>query len=228
MNEIVALHCSDPNTYFLSIDHCQRLGSKVQLHNFCPITYYLPYKVRPRAGFESGVVNNLEDFRLYMKVCKCVEIENPDPLFRIGLKIASFQGIYRFLSNFWPISIEYEGLIYPSTEAAFQAAKTTDLEFRKGFTTMRAGQAKRAGYKLQLRPDWETIKIDIMRLLLTIKFSDLTLKQQLLDTENKELHEGNTWHDNFWGECACEKCKEIEKHNMLGKLLMEVRDNNKD
>ena len=37
------------------------------------------------------------------------------------------------------------------------------------------------------------------------------------------LIEGNYWHDNYWGNCLCPKCKEIEGQNQLGKILMKVR-----
>lgn len=33
-----------------------------------------------------------------------------------------------------------------------------------------------------------------------------------------------SWHDNFWGNCTCVKCENIEGQNWLGKLLMKVRD----
>ena len=39
-------------------------------------------------------------------------------------KIESFHDEYRFLSNFWPVLIDYEGIVYPTSEHAFQAAKT--------------------------------------------------------------------------------------------------------
>ena len=42
--------------------------------------------------------------------------------------INEFQGKYRFLSNFYPCDIVYEGIQYPSTEHAYQAAKTLDTE----------------------------------------------------------------------------------------------------
>lgn len=45
--------------------------------------------------------------------------------------INKFRGANRFLSNFYETSVEWEGLIYPSSEAAFQAAKTLDQEDRK-------------------------------------------------------------------------------------------------
>src|SRR4051794_21773182 len=46
-------------------------------------------------------------------------------------KIDSFEGQYRFLSNFFPAEVEFEGMTYPSVEHAYQSAKTTDREMRK-------------------------------------------------------------------------------------------------
>src|SRR3954468_6821071 len=45
--------------------------------------------------------------------------------------IDSFQGEYRFLSNFWPAGVEFEGITYPTAEHAYQAAKTLDVALRK-------------------------------------------------------------------------------------------------
>ena len=57
------------------------------------------------------------------------------------------------------------------------------------------------------------------------KFNWPELRTKLLATGNRVLVEGNYWHDNFWGECTCEKCKATQKaENWLGKLLMERRD----
>ena len=85
------------------------------------------------------------------------------------------------------------------------------------------GRAKRLGRKCQLRPDWEEIKIPVMRSALRKKFSDPELKAKLLATGDQHLEEGNTWHDNFWGVCYCDRCQDIMAHNHLGKLLMELR-----
>ena len=65
--------------------------------------------------------------------------------------INKFRGANRFLSNFYETSVEWEGLTYPSSEAAFQAAKTLDQEDRKRFQTMVPTVAKREGYKVKLR-----------------------------------------------------------------------------
>ena len=39
----------------------------------------------------------------------------------------------------------------------------------------------------------------------------------------EEIVEGNYWHDNYWGNCTCDKCKNIEGQNKLGKILMKIR-----
>ena len=40
--------------------------------------------------------------------------------------VTEFQGEYRFLSNFWPAQVVFEGVTYPTSEHAYQAAKTLD------------------------------------------------------------------------------------------------------
>ena len=49
--------------------------------------------------------------------------------------------------------------------------------------------------------------------------------EELLNTQSMELIEDTTgWHDNIWGECTCDDCKTSEHKNLLGKILMEVRE----
>ena len=45
------------------------------------------------------------------------------------------------------------------------------------------------------------------------------LRQQLLDTGDAELVEGNSWNDTFWGVSA----RTGKGKNWLGRLLMQVR-----
>lgn len=129
-----------------------------------------------------------------------------------------------FLSNFFCSPVEHEGLVYPSIEHAFQAAKTSDHYLRITIKDAKTpGEAKRMGRNLKLREDWEEVKISIMKDLLREKFSSGTLFKRLIDTGEAILIEGNHWHDNFWGNCTCDRCKDIEGQNQLGKLLMEIR-----
>jgi len=135
--------------------------------------------------------------------------------------ISSFSGVYDVLSNFYRSTVIFDGGIYATNEHAFQAAKTLinsdRIKIRDAETP---NKAKRLGRELKLREDWETIKVDIMRKLLEQKFSRGTDNaRRLLSTGDEELVEGNKWNDTFWGVC------EGKGENMLGKLLMEVREN---
>ena len=35
--------------------------------------------------------------------------------------------------------------------------------------------------------------------------------------------EGNRWHDNKWGKCSCDRCRDKESLNLMGNLLMKIR-----
>jgi len=137
-------------------------------------------------------------------------------------EITHFHGDYFFLSNFYPSTVEWEGEWYPTVEHAFQAAKTFDLDERRAvqYATTAAG-AKQIGRQVNLREDWEQVKLDVMRDLVRKKFRDRELRAKLVATGDAELIEGNTWNDKTWG-CVMFRGEWIGK-NWLGKVLMEVR-----
>lgn len=130
-----------------------------------------------------------------------------------------FEGDYYFLSNFYPCTIEYMGELWPSTEHAFQAAKTLDptdqLTIRMAGTP---GLAKRLGRKVPLRADWEEIKDAVMIEVCTKKFSQPEFAVRLLATDPAVLIEGNTWGDRYWGVAGG------RGQNKLGLILMSIRE----
>ena len=134
--------------------------------------------------------------------------------------ITEFQGEYRFLSNFWPAEVEYDGDIYPTVEHAYQAAKTLDRQGRLSIMNAATpGIAKRLGKTLPLRRNWEQMKYSVMLSLVGQKFcSHMDLGDKLLATNKRVLIEGNTWDDTYWG------VYRGKGQNMLGKLLMQVRE----
>ena len=141
------------------------------------------------------------------------------------MKIDRFRGEYAFLSNFWEASVTYQGLTYGNNEAAFQAQKCMTEAAKKDFTTLSPGAAKRMGRRVQLRPDWEAVRVPIMEEIVRAKFTqNEDLKWRLIDTGDAYLEEGNTWHDTCWGVDA----KTGEGQNHLGKILMKVRDELKE
>ena len=139
--------------------------------------------------------------------------------------IDNFRGRYYFLSNFYEIPIIYNGLMYQSSEAAFQAQKTLDNNIRKDFTKLDPRQSKRLGKKVQLRDNWNKIKTGIMAEIVHAKFTQHPeLIEKLLLTDDATLIEGNTWHDNYYGSCVCDKCVNMDGKNYLGKILMDERE----
>jgi ribA/ribD-fused uncharacterized protein len=143
--------------------------------------------------------------------------------------IPEFKGRWRFLSNFEPplisISCEACGQTHKVTvEHAFHAAKDLRAEAKHQILTgATPGKAKRMGRTAQLRPDWERVKTDIMRDLVTVKFVPSEVGGTLLlSTGDHELVEGNRWHDTFWGKCYC-PIHEGRGANVLGTILMGIR-----
>lgn len=134
--------------------------------------------------------------------------------------IDSFNGEFRFLSNFWPAPTEYEGILYPTSEHAYQAAKTLDKKIRRQIADLATpSSAKKAGRALVLRPDWNSVKLLVMEACVRDKFTrNPDLAQKLLATGDAHLIEGNTWGDTFWGVC------DSKGENHLGIILMKIRE----
>ena len=134
-------------------------------------------------------------------------------------RIEEFQGEFRFLSNFWQCSVLYEGIHFPSSENAFQAAKTLNMDARKLFSLKEVtpSMSKHLGRVITLRPNWDTIRLTVMDEVLAAKFTDQELRDKLIATGEAELIEGNNWGDTFWGVCNG------KGSNFLGKSLMNLR-----
>lgn len=141
------------------------------------------------------------------------------------LVIYGFFGPFRFLSNFHVVDIPYKGLVYPSTEAAYMSAKTTDSSIHKLLTQARnPSDARKIGKTLVLREGWDDMRLEAMEEVNRIKYSQtdyfdsMELRDMLKATAPAVLVEANWWNDTFWGEC-----NGIGENN-LGKTLMRIRD----
>lgn len=132
--------------------------------------------------------------------------------------IKGFFGEYRWLSNFEPCKVFYEGLEYSSSENAYQAAKSLDLEVKLGISKLSPSESKKISKKIEIRSDWEEIKYEVMFSVVFDKFTrNKELKKKLLSTGNKYLEETNHWNDKFYGVCNGDGL------NVLGNIIMEVR-----
>lgn len=134
--------------------------------------------------------------------------------------ILEFQGVYRFLSNFYPSPFMYKRVGYKTVEHFFQAHKALYTEdFLKIVMAETPAETKKLGRGVTMRQDWDCVKYGVMRIALEQKFKIPELRQMLIDTGDAFLQEGNSWSDKVWGVCL----KTGVGENNLGKLLMEIR-----
>lgn len=137
------------------------------------------------------------------------------------VRVHGFFGEYRFLSNFHLAPVRFEGLVFPSTENAYQAQKVYDVpHLVERFTWCTPSTAKKEGRGNPIRADWNAVKVDVMTALVFDKFwRHADLRMQLLSTGSRELVELNHWSDCFWG--VSERTGRGD--NRLGRILMGVR-----
>ncbi len=128
---------------------------------------------------------------------------------------------YGGFSNFSGHGFQLDGKYWRTSEHYFQAQKFAgtphEEEVRQAVGPKRAAEIGR-DRSLPLRPDWETVKDDVMRDAVLHKFRTHTaLRALLLSTGDAEIIE-NAPSDYYWG-CG----KDGSGRNRLGTILMEVR-----
>lgn len=126
------------------------------------------------------------------------------------------------LSNFAPFPIKLSSKQWATSEHYFQAQKFLDVSDRERVRLAKTpALAARLGRdrSKKLRRDWDSVKVSVMRRAVEAKFRQHSdLRQLLLSTGNALLVE-HTENDDFWGDAG-----DGSGQNMLGRILMEVRD----
>jgi ribA/ribD-fused uncharacterized protein len=129
---------------------------------------------------------------------------------------------YGFLSNFYPSPIFMKGKTWPTSEHYYQAQKvagTGTEEVIRSLETPREAFDITRTEGFPQRPDWHEIRDEVMREVVYNKFiQHPDLKMHLLETEDAVLVE-HSFKDSYWGDGGDGKGK-----NVLGKILMEVRE----
>ena len=138
--------------------------------------------------------------------------------------VYNFMGSFKFLSNFYISPFEIDGVRYLSNEHWYQSNKTDDNYMRGLIINAESPALAKKLAKNVTRPiNWPDISLDIMYRGLKAKFTQNSeLHEKLLDLRGLTLIEGNTWHDNFWGACTCNRCVRYVHMNYLGLLLTKL------
>ncbi len=132
------------------------------------------------------------------------------------------EGPHGFLSNYfrWPFVLE--GRRWENVEHFYQAAKfshdprLTEAIYRHSHPD--AAKSFGRAHASDCRPDWESVKLPVMRKAVWAKFGQSAfLTRELLSTGGSSLIEDSPF-DSFWGPGPTGTGE-----NHLGRLLMELR-----
>jgi ribA/ribD-fused uncharacterized protein len=138
-------------------------------------------------------------------------------------RVCFYEQDFYVLSNFSAFTLEWKGLRFDTSEAAYHFEKFPND--RNIQTAIRSAPSAHEAFKIAerqkawRRPDWEAIKVPVMLEILRAKVAQHEyVKRKLLATGTRELVE-DSWRDDFWGWGPNRDGK-----NMLGKLWMQIRD----
>lgn len=129
---------------------------------------------------------------------------------------------YGELSNFAAFPIDLSGERWPTSEHYFQAQKflreSDRQDIRVEPSPMRAAKIGRDRSR-PIQSEWDAVKDEVMLKALRAKFTQHeSLRTLLLGTNDAELVE-HTANDRYWADGG-----DGTGANMLGKLLMQVRE----
>lgn len=133
---------------------------------------------------------------------------------------------YGDFSNFAGFPIQVDGEVWPTSEHYFQAQKFDDRAYRKKIRNAKTPMiAARLGRERgqRLRRNWESVKVEVMRKAVRAKFRQhADLRELLVSTGDAKIVE-HTDNDSYWGDGGDGSGK-----NMLGRILVQVRDELRD
>jgi len=141
---------------------------------------------------------------------------------------------YWFLDNSYPADIFFQGISYPSVTHAMMGAQTENMDLK--IQIAQAALLELKGFAEQIDTPYDGFQgPSTMRKLLDYKFgysasllemspAQAELAQRLIATGNKTLVYGNRACSMFWGDCDCPSHFQERGKNVLGGLLMGVRE----
>lgn len=129
---------------------------------------------------------------------------------------------YDVLNNFSANAVEIDGVLYPTSEHAYQAAKCIDLDGKKEILSAKspllAKEVSNQKYKSAKDPDWNAKKLSVMESILRSKLAQhQEVREALIKSGDEEIAEDSPV-DSFWG-----SGKDRGGKNQLGKIWMKIR-----
>jgi ribA/ribD-fused uncharacterized protein len=135
--------------------------------------------------------------------------------------ISFYEAEYYMFSNFASFAVKYNGLLFPISEHAYQAAKFEDKEVIDLIhSSLSAHDSKKVAraHKEKMNPAWDSIKVSVMEDIIRSKISmHPYIKEKLLETGDQEIIEDSP-KDSFSG-----RGQDFKGRNELGKVWMKIR-----
>ncbi len=140
-------------------------------------------------------------------------------------RVCFYEQDFYVLSNFSSFNLQWKGYTFPTSEHAYHWEKFfPDVSVRHIAEDILNAPSAHEAFKIAeraksaRRPDWDQVKVDVMRDILRAKAKQHEyVSRKLLATGDRELVE-NSWRDDYWGWGP-----DKDGQNMLGKLWMEIR-----
>lgn len=176
--------------------------------------------IRCRIGFEHPLERKgfgPTNFMNSAPTIECHGLDTPE-------RVCFYEQDFYVLSNFSAFNVLIWGLRFQTAEHAYHWKKFAGYNDDVARWIFYAHSAHHAfkvaqAHKGTRQPDWDSIKVDVMREILREKVTQHDyVERKLAATGSRELVE-NSWRDDFWGWGP-----NRDGQNMLGKLWMEVRE----
>jgi len=156
-----------------------------------------------------------------------------------GVNIIPFYGSHCVFSNFYLGELNYNGILFKSSEHAYQYSKCIYFKEKNvGYSILRCDNAYNAKmcvkniFSKSQMCTWKTISYNIMYQILLAKYKYVPLfRQALIMSKDSKLIEANQW-DFYWGcglsleDLLLSKTIEHNGNNIMGSLLERIRSEN--
>ena len=194
----------------------------VSLHDgiLIEFSHYEHYRGSRAHRFESAWVNSPD------------QAEMPAPRIHRKLdndcSVCFYEQEFYVLSNFSSFTLQWHGHRFDTSEAAYHFEKFRDSAPDVAEAIRTAASAHEAfkiaaANRCRQRPDWDDVKLDVMRQILRAKADQHEyVLRKLLETGDRTLIE-DSWRDGYWG-----IGEDGNGQNWLGRLWMEVRPSVRD